>query len=150
MLKHTEDYLKKLHYTVHIYLLKVRTSEKEAKYVQSSQQRHYSDVFDLVLVSLLLALNIFHNFSWAFIVDYEEVIVCWSLTLITKLKPKCEKDTRIFPKYLNTKKVVLYEKICRISRTLQHLRKSSATSRSLATSNMELALLLVNHFPVLN
>ena len=43
-------------------------------------------------------------------VDSEEVIVCWSLTLFMKLKPKCEKDTGIFPKYLNTKKVALYEK----------------------------------------
>ena len=97
----------------------------------------------MVLLSLLLALNIFHNFYWAFIVDSEKIIVCWSLTLFMKLKTKCEKDTHIFPNYLNTKKR-LY--CMRISRTLQHLKKSSATSRSAAASKMEPALILRNNF----
>ena len=37
------------------------------KYVLSQQQRHQNEVTDIVLVSLALALNIFHNFFLLFL-----------------------------------------------------------------------------------
>ena len=56
----------------------IETLEKGMKYVQSEQYRHQNDVSDIVLVSLLLTLNIFHTFfSVFFCVDFEQVNVRW-------------------------------------------------------------------------
>ena len=48
-----------------IYLFRVnsRNTRKSVKYVQSLQQKHKSDVDDIVLVFLLLTLNIIHTFA---------------------------------------------------------------------------------------
>ena len=39
----------------------IETLEKEGRYIQSQQQRDQIDVVEVVLVSLLLTLNIFHT-----------------------------------------------------------------------------------------
>ena len=40
----------------------IKTLEKDAKYIQSSQQKHQNDIIDVNLMILLLILNIFHIF----------------------------------------------------------------------------------------
>ena len=46
------------------------------------------NVIDVFLVSLLFTLNIFHTFSSVFIVDLEQVNVCWEWSVILLKKQK--------------------------------------------------------------
>ena len=41
--------------------LTIETLEQGVKYVQSQKKRHQSDAIDIVLVSLLLTLDMFHT-----------------------------------------------------------------------------------------
>ena len=47
-------------------------------------KKHQNDVSDLVLVSLLLTLNIFYPFLNVFNVDFEQVFVCWNISVDTE------------------------------------------------------------------
>ena len=42
--------------------------------------RHQSEANDVILVSILLSLNIFHNFFNVSIVDFKNVFVYWIMT----------------------------------------------------------------------
>ena len=53
------------------------TLEQGIIYVQSYQQRHQNNANGIVLVSLLITLNIFHNFSSVSIVNFEPVSTSW-------------------------------------------------------------------------
>ena len=49
----------------------METPEQCLKSAESSQQRHHNNIIDVVLVSLLLTLRIFHTFSNVSIADFE-------------------------------------------------------------------------------
>ena len=69
-----------------IYLFKVnnRNIRKNCEVCSKlAIQKHQNDAIDFVLVFLLLTLNIFHTFSSASTVDFEQVNSSWTTTAIT-------------------------------------------------------------------
>ena len=55
----------------------IETLEKGLTYVQSYQWRYQKDVIEVVLVSLLLALNNFKSSTSFPMVDFEQIDICW-------------------------------------------------------------------------
>ena len=58
--------------------LPIKTLEKDVEHVESYQQRYQNDVNDLLLVSLLLILKVFHTpLSSASFVHFTQELICW-------------------------------------------------------------------------